>query len=207
MAAPPDPADLLLLRAAVARDPGAVREVVRRLTPVIQNRIARILLRGCRDRTSSIRREVEDITQDVLLALFDKQGQTLLSWNPERGTTLEGFASVVAERLVITILRNRQRNPFQLEPHDPTDFDQADTKATHADDALGARQTLLALAQTLRAQLSPLGLEMFYRLFVWEESVAVVSENAGLGVEAVYQWRSRLKKQVQTLVEQAETRQ
>ena len=78
------------------------------LTPVIQARVARTLLAhrsrlaGGRD----VRQEVEDLSQDVFLALFDRDGHVLRSWEPERGLSLENFVGLVAERQVLSFLRS-----------------------------------------------------------------------------------------------------
>ena len=40
---------------------------------------------------------------------------------------------------------------------------------------------------------------MFYRLYVWQEEPELVARETGSKLEAVYQWRSRLKKEVTEL--------
>lgn len=189
-------ADLELVRAAVAREPESVRELVRRLTPEVQSAVAGVLLRG---RGSSVRREVEDLTQEVFLALFDKQGAALVRWDPEAGMSLNGFVRLAARRLTISIVRSRVRNPFQHRLHDPADFERAAAPDAAVEATLTSRQALLRLLDGMRSRLSPQGLEMFCRLFAWEQSVELVCQETGLGVEAVYQWRSRLKKLVREL--------
>jgi len=196
-------ADLELVRAAVAREPESVRELVRRLTPEVQNAVAGVLLRG---RGASVRREVEDLTQEVFLALFDKQGAALVRWDPEAGMSLNGFVRLAARRLTISIVRSRVRNPFQHRLQDPADFDRAAAPDAAVEATLTSRQALLRLLDGMRSRLSPQGLEMFCRLFAWEQSVELVCQETGLGVEAVYQWRSRLKKLVRELaLDSAET--
>jgi DNA-directed RNA polymerase specialized sigma24 family protein len=202
-AGPAQSADKELVRAAVAREPDAVRELVRRLTPEVQSAVASVLLRGSSARGGGARREVEDLTQDVFLALFDKQGAALSRWDPEAGMSLHGFVRLAARRLTISILRSRVKNPFQHRLQDPSDFERAASPDAAVEVALTSRQALLRLLDDLRARLSPLGLEMFCRLFAWEQSVDVVCQETGLGVEAVYQWRSRLKKLVQQIAEQS----
>jgi DNA-directed RNA polymerase specialized sigma24 family protein len=196
-------ADLELVRAAVAREPESVRELVRRLTPEVQNAVAGVLLRG---RGASVRREVEDLTQEVFLALFDKQGAALVRWDPEAGMSLNGFVRLAARRLTLSIVRSRVRNPFQHRLQDPADFDRAAAPDAAVEATLTSRQALLRLLDGMRSRLSPQGLEMFCRLFAWEQSVELVCQETGLGVEAVYQWRSRLKKLVRELaLDSAET--
>lgn len=200
---PGDLADLELVRAAVAREPARVRELVRRLTPEVQGAVAGVLLRAGGGRAGSIRREVEDLTQDVFLALFEKHGAALSRWDPQAGMSLNGFVRLAARRSTISILRSKVRNPFQHRPQDPSDFEAAASPDAAVEVALTSRQALLRLLDALRARLSPLGLEMFCRLFAWEQGVDVVCQETGLGVEAVYQWRSRLRKLVQQIAEES----
>jgi transposase-like protein len=58
----------------------------------------------------------------------------------------------------------------------------------------------MLVAERLRQQLSKQGLEMFYRLFLWEESVEEICARTGQTATTVYQWRSRLKRLVQELM-------
>lgn len=194
-------ADLELVRAAVAREPAALRQLVQRLTPEVQSAVAGVLLRG--GRGGSIRREVEDLSQDVFLALFDREGAALCRWDPRAGMSLNGFVRLAARRLTLSILRSRVRNPFQHRLQDPADFEQAAAPDAAIEMALTSRQALGRLLEALKERLSPQGLEMFCRLFAWEQSVDVVCQETGLGVEAVYQWRSRLKKLVQQLARES----
>lgn len=140
------------------------------------------------------------------MALFAHRGATLLRWDPSAGMTLNGFVRLAARRLVISILRSRVRNPFQHKLQDPADFDRAAAPEASLDGLLTSRQALFRLMEQLKASLSPQGLDMFFRLFAWEQSVDRVCQETGLGVEAVYQWRSRLRKVVQQIAnESAET--
>jgi DNA-directed RNA polymerase specialized sigma24 family protein len=191
--------DTHLVRAAVAREPEAVRALVARLTPEVQNAVASSLLRGRIDPGTPIRQEVEDLTQEVFLALFDRQGVTLLRWDPDGGMSLNGFVRLAARRLVISILRSRPRNPFQLKLMEPADFDDRVDAERPADGELMSRQSLRRLMEELGRRVSPQGLDMFCRLFAWQQSVEVVCQETGLKIEAVYQWRSRLRKLVQQI--------
>jgi RNA polymerase sigma factor (sigma-70 family) len=191
-------ADQQLIVAALAREGPALRVLVERLTPEVQSAVARALLKGRRP-GASIRQEVEDLTQDVFVALFDKQGATLRRWDPAEGLDLNRFVRMAARRLVISRLRNRPRNPFHNKVQDPSDFEQTLTTEATADSALGSRRELSRLLAQLEQELSPLGFEMFWRLFAEEQTVEVVCQETGLSAEAIYQWRSRLRKQVQAL--------
>ena len=91
-----------LIRRALDGDQTALTELVAMLTPVIHAGVARTLLArrsllaGGRD----LRQEVEDLSQDVFLALFARDGRVLRSWQPELGLSLANFVELVAQRLL-----------------------------------------------------------------------------------------------------------
>jgi hypothetical protein len=67
------------------------------------------------------------------------------------------------------------------------------------EEPVAAREFLGLLFECLHATLSPKGLEMFYRLYVWQEEPEHIARETGSTLEAIYQWRSRLKKEVAEL--------
>ena len=105
-----------LVARALDGERGALATLVERLTPVIQARAAHWLLRQHGARTRNVRQEVEDLTQEVFLALFAQSGKILRTWEADRGLTLEKFVGLVAERQVISILRTQKRNPWKEDP-------------------------------------------------------------------------------------------
>ncbi|HLL52268.1 MAG TPA: hypothetical protein VK447_01895 [Myxococcaceae bacterium] len=181
-----------LVERALSRDREALRSLVEVLTPVVQSRVARALLRRATAAAGrSIRQEVEDLTQEVFAALFAENGRALRAWDPTRGLSLINFAGYVAERQVASILRTARRSPWT---EDPTLAEEMDRPADAPDLELrlASRQALLALLDRLRQELSPLGLSLFDQLFVQQRSVAEVCEGTGMSRDAVYAWQSRL---------------
>ena len=63
--------DSTLLEQALAGSQAALSRLVERLTPVIQARAARCLLRTGRGAGPRLRQELMDLVQQVFLALFD----------------------------------------------------------------------------------------------------------------------------------------
>src|SRR5215831_17740303 len=116
-----------LVREALTGDQAALTRLVALLTPVIQARVARTLLAhrprlgGGRD----VRQEVEDLTQEVFLSLFVKDGQVLRSWEAGRGLSLQNFVGLVSERQVVSLLRSGKRNPWKEEPSPAEELDAA----------------------------------------------------------------------------------
>ena len=120
-----------LVEQALAGDPAALNRLVAVLTPVIQARVAwtllarRFRLAGSRD----VRQEVEDLCQDVFLALFARDCRVLRAWKPERGLSLENFVGLVAKCEVLSFLRSPRRNPRQEDTslaEDVLDFETED---------------------------------------------------------------------------------
>jgi DNA-directed RNA polymerase specialized sigma24 family protein len=155
---------------ALAGDQLALTRLVASLTPVVQARVARTLLarRASRAGGRNLRHEVEDLSQEIFLALFASGGRVLRSWRAERGLSLESFVGLVSERHVVSFLRSGRRNPW--------------------------REQLGLLLERLQRTLSPLGRQVFELLFVQELSLPEAMARSGLSADAVYAWRSRLRR-------------
>jgi RNA polymerase sigma-70 factor (ECF subfamily) len=186
------------VKRALGGERAAIEALVHELSPIVQARVASALYR-C-GRTS--RQELEDLTQEILMDLFTGERSVLSSWVPERGLSLSSFVGLVAQRQVFSLLRSRRRSPFTQEPTDPgaLEVSMAATGTQYPpEDPVAARELLRLLFERLHAELSPKALEMFYRLYVWQQEPELVARETGSTLEAVYQWRSRLKKEVAEL--------
>ncbi|WP_437941041.1 RNA polymerase sigma factor [Sorangium sp. So ce341] len=191
---------LALIARAVSGEPAAVRALVDLLTPTIQERVMRPLLRrrraaGHRD----VRQEVEDMTQSVFLALFADGGRTLRQWDPARGLSLTSFVGLVAEREACSILRSRRRNPWTEQPTEDDALERADGASVSPEPAAISRELLATLAVRLRDRLSERGLELFYLLLVDERSTEDACALTGMTADAVYAWRSRIGRLVRQI--------
>jgi RNA polymerase sigma-70 factor (ECF subfamily) len=189
-----------LARRALAGDQTALTQLVAVLTPVVQARVARTLLArrsrlaGGRD----LRQEVEDLSQEVFLALFARDAHVLREWQPERGLSLENFVGLVAQRQVLSFLRNGKRNPWKEDPSLEEDLDTAGPDIG-PEEITASREELRLLLDRLREELSPLGWQLFDLLFVQDLSQPEVMSASGLSADAVYAWRSRLRRLAQRL--------
>jgi RNA polymerase sigma-70 factor (ECF subfamily) len=190
-----------LVQRAIDRDPAAVHQLVTALSPVVQGRIAKALMRrrGPHGQRRDVAQEVEDLTQEVFLALFDHGGRALRAWDPKR-SPLGAFVALIADHQVFSIFRSGKRRPWT----DDIDILHAPdtTIASTANDPearVASKQALDSLLDRLRADLSVRGFELFTRLFVEEQSVETVSAELGMSADAIYAWRSRLAKVVKTL--------
>jgi RNA polymerase sigma-70 factor (ECF subfamily) len=184
-----------LVRRALTRDPAAQTKLVAVLTPVIQARVTRTLLAN-RHRLAGgrvVRQDVEDRSQDVLLALFSRDAHVLRDWQPGRGLSLQNFVGLVAQRQVISFLVNNKRNPWKEDPILTEEEVERESPEIGPEDFVASRELLSLLLDRLREELSPLGWRMFELLFVQELSQAEVEAASGLSADAVYQWRRRLR--------------
>lgn len=190
-----------LVRRALAGDQTALTRLVAGLTPIIQARVARTLL-ARRSRLGSgrdVRQEVEDLTQDVFLALFSREARILQAWDAERGLSLENFVGLVAERQVVSFLRSGKRNPWKEDPSSEEELDAA-APDSGPEETAASREQLSLLLDALREKLTPLGYQIFVLLFVQELSIPETMAASGLSADAVYAWRSRLRRMARQLL-------
>jgi DNA-directed RNA polymerase specialized sigma24 family protein len=177
--------------AALTGDEDAMKRLVALLTPVVQMRVGAVLLRMKARKGADLREEVKDLTQDVFMHLFEGRGRMLQRWEPARGASLSTFVGLIAHRRAISGLRGRDA----VGGDDLPDVD-TDVPADESPPELRAasRQELQLLLSRLQRELSPLGLDLFYRLLVHDEPIEALSASTGLTANALYIWRTRLIK-------------
>ncbi|HXO29519.1 MAG TPA: hypothetical protein VOA80_19370 [Thermoanaerobaculia bacterium] len=190
-----------LLREALGGDQAALTRLVALLTPVIQARVARTLLarRSYLGSDRNVRQEVEDLTQEIFLSLFVRGGQVLRSWEAGRGLSLQNFVGLVSERQVVSFLRSGRRNPWKEEPSPAEDLEVAAVECG-PEEVTASREQLRLLLEGLRERLSPLGRHLFELLFIQELSLTETMASSGLSADAVYAWRSRLRRLARDLL-------
>ncbi|MEM7356284.1 MAG: sigma-70 family RNA polymerase sigma factor [Acidobacteriota bacterium] len=177
---------------ALAGEPKALAQLIDRLTPVIHARVAGLVLSSSAASGSRLRQEVEDLVQEVFVALFADQARVLRSWNPARGMSLRSFVGMVAKRRAVSILRSGKKNPRHEEPTLPEELDRVaiDTAGRR----LESRDLLREILWRLKSELSPLGWKLFHWLFVEQRSVGEIGRDAQMSADAIYAWRSRLRR-------------
>ncbi len=187
---------------ALSGEETALVRLVRTLTPIIQTRVARVLLgfRAGVAASRDVRQEVEDLTQDVFLILFSEDGKVLRSWQSKRGLTFENFVGLVAERQTVSILRSGKRNPWKEDPTLSADLDAVLPPVSGPEATTVSRDQLRRLRFRLTEELSPLGRQLFNLLFVDELPLPEVLQQTGMSSDAVYAWRSRLRRLVRQLL-------
>lgn len=191
-----------LVARAIAREPEAVRALVAELSPVIQLRVARALGRSpmIRGQSRSALQEVEDLAQEVFLAIFDNDARVLRGWDASRGASLATFIGMVADHQVASILRSGRRAPYRND-HEigEVDFEGLPNKTAAPEARVASREMGVQLLERLRVELSPKGFSLFERLMVDEQPIESICKDTGMSADAVYAWRSRLGKLVRKL--------
>lgn len=177
-------------------------QLVQELRPVIQTRVVRVLLaQKTLARGRDVRQDVEDLVQQVFVALFADEGRTLRQWDPGRGMSLRSFVGCVAERDARSVLRSRRQSPWTEEPTLDEDIEQPVTSASPESEA-HRRQLLATVLERLRARLSERGLALFQLLVVEEQPVDEVCAAMAMKAEAVYQWRCRLTRMTRAIADE-----
>ncbi len=193
-----DPQDLIERALGGQRAP--LRELVDVLTPPIQGRVARVLMRSASGaRRGHVRADVEDIVQHVLGALFADGGRALRTWDAERGLSLQQYVALIAEREAISILRSKRRNPYTEAPTDSEALEARPSSIAPPDSDVLTRQMTGTLLSRLRTTLSPLGVRVFELLFCDEKTPEVVCAELGITTDALYAWRTRIRKMARQL--------
>ena len=182
------------VRAALGGDTLARKRLVGALLSTVQCRVARALLRQRGASARDLRQDVEDLTQEVFLLIFERDGKILRAWDPEQGLSLPNFVGLVAERRVASVFRSQRQNPWN-ETTAETETLQRRSGSDPERDA-SERQYAALLLESLREQLSPLGLHLFYALFRDQRPVEEICLEMNMSRDAVYAWRSRLRKAV-----------
>ncbi|WP_437652884.1 RNA polymerase sigma factor [Sorangium sp. So ce1182] len=186
-----------LLTSALGGDAQSTRAVIAALMPVIHARVGRALLRRCarleRDRK-------DDLVQDVFVELLRDGSRALRAWDPARGLSLANWVGLIADQRVAAAFRGcRRRLDDAALPLD----DATEASARSADDpeaTVLARDQIERHLGLIRAELSPLGLELFEALVVDEEPIASVCARTGMSTSAVQAWSSRLRRRLTALV-------
>jgi RNA polymerase sigma-70 factor (ECF subfamily) len=178
---------------ALSGDPEALASLVHYLNPVVQARVARVLLRRVESRAYDVRQEVEDLAQEVFVALFADGARVLRTWDPDRGLSLRNFVGFVAERQAAGILRTGKRNPWTEDPTLTDELDGAEPGAS-LEATITSRDVLRRLLRRLEERLTPLGRHLFDLIYLREHTVDEVGATTGLSADAVYAWRSRLRR-------------
>ena len=180
-----------LIRLAVRGGSAAQRKLIELVTPAIQMSVGATLRRHTATMAQSrVRHEVQDLTQEVLCALFANDGRRLLAWDPEKGLSLPRYVGLLSRHLVVSFLRKRERRVWEDERVE--DPDRAADTGESPEGLVGHRELCAAVLAAVEADLTRQGREIFHLLLTERLSVAEVCERTGLAPSTVHGWRSRI---------------
>lgn len=193
------------LKSCLAEGELGLTRLVRRLQGVVHVRVARVVLRCGGAASPSFHDDLEEMAQDVFVALFDRDALALRNWDPERGLSLENYVGLIAERRVLSILRHRRRTaiPLAEESFDEQWGDFHPVRETAP--RLEHRQLLRRLLRRLEEKLSPSVWRLFELRFIDELEIEEIHRETGMSPDAIYTSVSRLRRQARELREEIET--
>ena len=193
----------LIERALDRRDRAATRVVLRVLTPIVQGRVARVLLRWrSAARGRDVRQEVEDLTQAVFEQLLADDGRRLRAWTPERGSP-SAFFGLVTERLVANVLNSRRKSPWTEDPSEPEVLETpGPVEIPDAERLTSSRQLLRAVGVRLRVSLNERDQRLFDLMMVQQLEDDDIRAAMDLSRDALYQARRRLKARLKAVAEE-----
>lgn len=195
-----DPQIADCVKAALSGDAAQLELLLAAIQPVVHVRVLRgVLRRRSQARGRDLGPDLEDLVQEVFAALFADEGKALLSWDATRGLSFINFVGFLAEREVAMRMRTGRRNPWTEDPTLDTTLVFLRGVSPSDEDRVEARDVLRALSDRLRERLSPLGRQYFQLLLVEDRPIQEVSLQTGTSVDALYAWRSRLRRVLREL--------
>jgi RNA polymerase sigma-70 factor (ECF subfamily) len=188
-----------LLARAIAGERRAVHELLCAITPIIQARIARVLLRRGAARSHDVRQEVLDLTQQVYVTLFDNSSRMLRAWDPARGMSLENYVGLIAEQQAIARHRGQEARLWHDLSLEGDDLDRSADSSRTPERIAASRELLGAIHERVRAKLTERGAELFHMLYIEGRSLDEVCSEMEMSANAVYAWRSRMGRLVEQI--------
>ena len=178
-----------ILRADEVSKTGLVAE----LRPVIEREVSFCLRRYASTARRDAEVEVSDFVQEVFIELLANGARTLHSWDPARGRSLKSFVRLVAKRRVASLMRGRYTNPWQDE-HLASPETEALSSYEKPDRQVESVDMLEQLASAVNERMGTRGSRLLEMLYFDECSVDEVQVETGMTRDAVYAWRSRLRR-------------
>lgn len=167
------------------------RRLAERLLDAIQREVAISVHRPALQQGRDPRQEVQDLVQEVLVALFEHDARELRRWDPARGRNLESFVRLVARRRVARVLGQRRGNPWTASSVEL----QEGPDEEGLEERLEQRAQLGEVLQLLHANMSPRDVELFELLFVQGLEPGEAAEKMEMSRGAVNAWSYRMRKQ------------
>jgi len=193
----PDPA-LELLQGCIRGDAGARRRLVEEYSGIVSYGVSVIFQQFGRP---SRKEEIEDMSQEVFLALFDQDARKLRQYQGRNGCSLASWIRVVANRLTIDRLRKEGRT---ISLDDPGNAEATKIRDTRPDAAPGPEPQVEEAMRAARVRemiddLQPKD-RMFVRLFYFKGlPIEEVAQALDITTNAAYVRKMRLHEKLRRI--------
>lgn len=194
--------DVTLIEQTLAGDPEAKQALVKRLLPIIEGRVVRRVGRGS---------DVQDLVQEVWLALFEQGGRKLRAYRPDRGATLEQFVGLITEREVVEMFRRRsaQKRGGHLQAVSTNEPRGANlelvTSHPGPEEQVVSKNLAARLWARLEKQLAPRGKLVFRLLYTDGLEPGEVARALGVNLQVVYNWQHKIRGLSRVILLELET--
>lgn len=193
----PDPTQELL-QGCIRGDAGARRRFVDEYSGIVSFGVSVIFQQFGRP---SRKEEIEDLSQEVFLALFDQDARKLRQYQGRNGCSLASWIRVVANRLTIDRLRKEGRT---ISLDDPMNAEATKIRETRPDAAPGPEPQVEEAMRAARVRemiddLPPKD-KLFVKLFYFQGMpIEEVAETIGVTTNAAYVRKMRLHEKLRRI--------
>ncbi|MBM4246537.1 MAG: sigma-70 family RNA polymerase sigma factor [Deltaproteobacteria bacterium] len=187
-----------LLQGCIRGDVDARRRLVTEYSGIVSYGVSVIFQQFGRP---SLKQEIEDICQDVFLALFDQDARKLRQYQGRNGCSLASWLRVVANRLTIDRLRREGRTVSLDDPDNIESWRvrEAQPDARPGPEPLVAEAQRASRVRDLIAQLAPKD-QLFVQLFYFQGlPIEEVANTIGITTNAAYVRKMRLHEKLRRL--------
>lgn len=178
-----------LIEQALSGDREAAKVLVKGMVPVIQVRVARVLAKHHVRSWGDARQDLLELTQDVLLKLFEDAGKDLRTWDPAVGP-LASYVGAIAENHATG---SRRRIREQLVRSSPEELPPRSTQDLSM--IIEDREIHRAILAGLMAELTTPHQQDMLQMIVFDGlSVEEICGKTSMSHDAVYKVRERIRK-------------
>ena len=179
-----------LIRRALDSDEDALKELLDEILPTIQQCAAWVLRRTPLSRNR--RADLEDLVQETLLHLFDRQGQALRRW--DRRHELEPYVCTITKNRAFMFVRAPRSSA-----REPTLADEQIPEQPSGDDPEREaiyRDIWRLIYDCVTRTFTPRDHLHFRLLEIDQIKPKTVAESVGVKVNTIHQWRSRFRRRL-----------
>lgn len=174
-----------------------MHRLVQRLSPTIQRSVVRILLAHGRGRVlANLGSYVQEHRQLVFAKLFERDARVLRIWDPARGLSLLGWVGRFAAMRTRDALRSISADPWRDQAM-PPDFFEAMLAEGSPEQLVATVRLWSTVRDRVQSKVTKQGKHMFELLFEQDRTTREITEATGLSPDAIFQWRRRLRQEIE----------